>query len=115
MYDGDYSHIRSLGNNYYCKDPDNVIVNGDINPGKEGDNHYITPPDLFNSFQNVSDLSIRGMFKWCGSNPGYSVVSRRLSVHTIFGGRICPYMFDSISNISSLIEFFEFCKGLSTY
>ena len=127
QYDGDYNHIDQLNNhgnilnNYYCKDSDNVIVNETINPLKGGgDYHYITPPDLFNSFENDQNVSVRGMFKWCGSlGSGYSYNSRNqgssYGTDTSFKGRICPYIFNPISNVQSLIEFFEFCQGLSTY
>ena len=30
-------------------------------------------------------------------------------------GRICPYLFNTISNISYLTEFFDNCKGINSY
>jgi hypothetical protein len=92
-------------------------VDSTINPGKEGDYHYICPSDLFNSFSNVSDVSIRGIFKWCGysdRNAAYSA-RRGSTAAKALSGRIPPYLFDPISNISYLMETFEWCKGLTTY
>jgi len=30
-------------------------------------------------------------------------------------GRICPYLFNTINNITYLTEFFEHCKGITSY
>lgn len=112
LYDG----VNSI-TGCYRKDSDTIIINSTTNPGKEQEEHYICPPDLFSSFANTSDVSVRGFFKWCGYGGDGSHTPRRRAItqNYNFKGRICPYLFDSISNVSSLMEFFEQCKGIVSY
>jgi hypothetical protein len=113
VYDGDPTKLEPTA---YCKDSDNVsLVTG---TGKASVINYFCPPDLLNSFLNSDTTNICGMFKWCGEGDDTNYTARKRSYNPIsncFSGRICPYLFDTVSNIKYLTEFFYNFKGLNSY
>lgn len=114
IYDGD---PNKLENDAYCADSANVEgVSGTSK--SSGTINYFCPPDLLNPFLNSNSTNINGMFKWCGEGDTTNYTSRNRnyrSINQISNGRICPYLFNTISNIKYLTEFFYNCKGLNSY
>jgi len=57
------------------------------------------------------------MFRWCGEGSGdvLGPRTRPTDLSAIMSGRICPYLFNTVNNITCLTEFFENCKGISSY
>lgn len=114
VYDGDPDKLEA---NAYCADSANVEgVQGTSK--SSGTINYFCPPDLFNSFLNSDSTNINGMFKWCGEGDPTNYTPRNrsyISINSITNGRICPYLFNTISNIKYLTEFFYNCKGLNSY
>lgn len=102
IQDGSYN-ISNL--NYYCKE----------NVSSDNDNYLFTP-DLLYYFSNTATLCIKGMFKWCGQGTNYpSTATRRCTggnITSALVGRICPYMFNYVSNVVNLQEFFQWMKGI---
>ena len=98
-------NISNLG--YYCKEQ-NIEQNSD---------YYICPPDMLYYFKNNTTLCIRGMFKWCGSGTNSHHTNIRYFTGNLdgikFKGRICPYMFDYVSSVENLQEFFQWDKGIT--
>lgn len=84
------------------------------------DMHYAFPPDLFRYFQNSSNTTLTAMFQNCGytgDNSGGNYATPNISDVKNYGlkGRLVPYMFKNISNLSSMYGMFQNCNLLSAY
>lgn len=120
IYDGNPANLEQSA---YCQDSEDVdtIKSNQTTKNSEIDSiRYFCPPDIFESFSNTSNTNINGFFQWCGYsvNSGNQTVRRRPNdsiISTNMYGRICPYLFNTINNIVYLIEFFEHCKGITSY
>ena len=114
IYDGDYGKLEA---NAYCEDSDNVQGYTETTQKAKNIVNYFCPPDLLNSFLNSTNLNINGMFRWCGEGSGDALGprTRPADLSAIMSGRICPYLFNTVNNIMYLTEFFENCKGISSY
>lgn len=78
--------------------------------------NFICSPDLFRYCSNNSNLNINGIFSSCGYNSNASIewVSPKIENYGL-KGRIVPYLFKPISNITSIEKMFYQCSLLSSY
>ena len=115
IYDGDPNNLE---NEAYCSDSDNVQGYFENTEKAAGIINYFCPPDLLYSFKNSDSTNINGMFKWCGEGDRSNYTPRNannISIASCSNGRICPYLFDTLSNLKYLTEFFYNFKGLNSY
>lgn len=81
--------------------------------------NFICAPDLFRYCNNISGLNINGIFYNCGytTNNSSRYMSPTPDGQNLYGlkGRIVPYLFKPISNITSIKEMFYNCSLLSPY
>lgn len=114
IYDGISTKLEGSA---YCRDIE-VVENpnlNNVNLSRGFSGNYFCPPDLFYSFTNSSSLNINGMFRWCGSGSADPYGPRWRGANFNAQGRICPYLFDSIDQVTYLYEFFENFKGINSY
>ena len=78
--------------------------------------NFICSPDLFRYCSNSGSLNINGIFSSCGynSNADAQWVSPRIENYGL-KGRIVPYLFKPISNVTSIEKMFYRCSLLSSY
>lgn len=122
VYDGNRNNIDSeIKSKIICEeDPNQVEVIGNTteitdfsnNGNKKMTNtiNFFCPPDLFSYLSDDINTNIQYMFSYCGLISGYTVET----FHKAMTGRICPYLFKTIPNISSISGMFLYCSGLSS-
>lgn len=74
--------------------------------------NYICAPDIFNSCVNANTTDVVGTF----SNGGRETGSPEFNYYDYgIRGRLCPYLFKEISNITDISYMFYRCKLLNPY
>lgn len=79
--------------------------------------NYICAPDLFRYCKNSSSLSIQNIFENCGyrdSNNDKQQANPKLDFYGL-KGRIVPYLFKPISEVTDISNMFSHCTCLSPY
>nr|DAT72373.1 MAG TPA: leucine-rich repeat protein [Crassvirales sp.] len=81
-------------------------------PSSEHDNkkvlNYLCPPDLYYYCTNGNNMAIEGVFNGSGE------ITHTLYDHGV-RGRLCPYLFKPVSNVTNLSYTFYLCVNLNPY
>lgn len=101
---GEYGTIGKRDTGFDTTQYDNLYRDG---TGLFTIRNYFCPPDIFRYCENSRDTLVSAGFKDCSP----VITSSGCGVK----GTICPYLFEPISNISTLLTLFRGCNGILPY
>lgn len=83
--------------------------------------NYISAPDILRYCTNSTNTKVTGLFDHCGLDypqirSGYMSADEHNNYFTIgLTGRLCPYMFYNLSNISDVSYMFRWCRCICSF